>query len=168
MTEPFTIRRLGPADTAAYRTIRLAALEHAPDAFGSVFAVEAAQPLAAFTARLTTLAVFGAFVDAGIAGLVGFQPESGPRRAHKGVLSSFYVDPAWRGRGMAAALLSAAIEHARGVVEQVTLTVVRDNVAAVGFYERHGFETYGIEPRSLKTATGYLDQVLMIRWLTPR
>ena len=39
------------------------------------------------------------------------------------------------------------------------------NDAALALYERCGFETYGAEPRALKSTTGYADEVLMVRFL---
>ncbi|MCL6470330.1 MAG: GNAT family N-acetyltransferase, partial [Ralstonia sp.] len=39
------------------------------------------------------------------------------------------------------------------------------NDAALALYERCGFETYGVEPRALKSTTGYADEVLMVRFL---
>src|SRR6516164_11799271 len=46
------IRRLGSADAAAYREIRLAGLRDSPEAFGSTFVRENAQPLVWFCDRL--------------------------------------------------------------------------------------------------------------------
>jgi ribosomal protein S18 acetylase RimI-like enzyme len=69
------------------------------------------------------------------------------------------------GRFCGAALLEALIAHAAGVVEQVRLGVIDTNIAAIRLYERHGFEVYGREVRALKTAAGYADEVLMVRFL---
>ena len=55
---------------------------------------------------------------------------------------------------------------AAGKVEQLTLTVVQGNDAATTLYEKAGFFAYGVEPRSLKTPAGYLDEVLMVRFLS--
>jgi ribosomal protein S18 acetylase RimI-like enzyme len=51
------------------------------------------------------------------------------------------------------------------LVQQLTLSVVQGNDAALALYKRCGFETYGVEPRALKSTTGYADEVLMVRFL---
>lgn len=49
------------------------------------------------------------------------------------------VLPAWRGRGVASALLRAALSGARAAY----LEVRESNAAGRGFYARHGFEVAG-------------------------
>jgi hypothetical protein len=51
---------------------------------------------------------------------------------------------------------------ARDLVEQVMLSVVEANETAIAMYERFGFHRYGTEPRALKSAAGYANQVLMV------
>jgi hypothetical protein len=62
------IRQLHSGDAALYREIRLEALRLHPEAFGSSFAREAAQPLAFFTERLVGNAIFGGWRDGVLAG----------------------------------------------------------------------------------------------------
>jgi ribosomal protein S18 acetylase RimI-like enzyme len=57
------------------------------------------------------------------------------------------------------------LAHAAGVVEQLRLGVVDDNSAPIRLYEKHRFEVYGREVRALKTAAGYADELLMVRFL---
>jgi len=45
MTEYVAIRTLQSSDVEDYRTIRFSALKTEPDAFGSIYAVEAAWPI---------------------------------------------------------------------------------------------------------------------------
>lgn len=167
MAPEFEIRRLGVADVADYRAIRLAALQEAPDAFGSLHEVEAAQPEAAFRERLATSAVFAAYAGQSVMGMVGTKQHTGPRERHKGFVWGMYVRPEARGRGVGAALLQAAMADAAESVEQLTLTVAQGNDAALALYCRLGFRTYGIEPRALTTPTGYADEVLMACILRP-
>jgi ribosomal protein S18 acetylase RimI-like enzyme len=167
MQPPIDIRRLGAGDVADYRAIRLMALATAPRSFGSRHAEEAARPLADFADLLGTASVFGAFAGTTIVGVAGMTRETAPKRRHKGFVWGVFVDPARRGQGIAAALVTAMIEAARGEVEQLTLTVAADNADAVALYQRLGFATYGVEPRSLKEDDGYTDQVLMALRLTP-
>ena len=62
-------------------------------------------------------------------------------------------------------LVQALLLAAAGVVEQLTLTVVSENHAAIALYRKFGFEVYGVEPRALKQPEGYSDEVLMVRFL---
>lgn len=159
------IRRLGPADGDDYRTIRLAALATAPDAFGSTYAAEVVRPAAAFAERLSQATVFGAHRDGQIVGMAGYRRHDGLKDKHKGSVWGVYVEPQWRGQGIAGALMQAVIGAARGEVEQLLLAVVQGNDDALALYRRLGFEIYGVEPRALKTGNGYVDEALMIRFL---
>ncbi len=160
------IRRLGVDDAEAYRAIRLHGLKTAPEAFGSTFEIESARPLAQFEERLAANAIFGAFVDAEIVGMVGFWRSNGPREGHKGRIFGTYVRPEFRGSGAGRALMGAVLAHAAGIVEQVTLFVVEDNADAIALNRRVGFTVFGVEPRALKFGTRYQDEYLMIRYLT--
>ena len=159
-----TVRPLRTSDAADYRAIRLSALRTAPEAFGSVHAVEAARPIERHAERLASSLVLGAYEGERIVGMVGLKRETGPKDAHKGFLWGFHVEPGNQRRGVGATLLSALLRAARGTVEQVTLTVVQGS-AAIALYERFGFTRYGLEPRALKSPAGYADAVLMVLFL---
>ena len=74
-----------------------------------------------------------------------------------------YVTPAYRSRGVGAALLSAAIDKTRSLtgLRQINLTVTSGNVAAKRLYEKAGFRVFGIEPAGLNLEGGYFDEELM-------
>lgn len=160
-----TLRQLAPADAADYRAIRLTALKDSPEAFGSTYEAEAGLSMEAFAERLATTTVLGAYDGARIVGMVGFKQQTITKLAHKGFVWGFYVAHEARGRGVGTALVDGIVAAATGVVEQLTLSVVHGNAAALALYERCGFETYGVEPRALKSAGGYADETLMVRFL---
>jgi ribosomal protein S18 acetylase RimI-like enzyme len=159
----FDICRLYGADAHDYRKIRLEALEHSPEAFGSTYDVERERPMSVCKDRLATSVVFGAYAEDIIVGMAGFQQETGRKNCHKGFLWGVYSSEGARRSGVATALLEAAMRSAAELVEQITASVVRDNEAAIALYRKFGFEIYGIEPRALKTEVGYIDEVLMVR-----
>ena len=82
------IRRLTPADpdVVLYRDIRLEALNANPEAFGSTFEIEDAQPLSWFSVRLGSSEILGAFCDARLVATAGFAIQQGQKKAHKGTL----------------------------------------------------------------------------------
>jgi ribosomal protein S18 acetylase RimI-like enzyme len=167
VVEPFEIRRLDVADVEDYRAIRLSSLRTEPESFGTLYELEAALPVETFVERLASGIVLGAYAGGRIVGVAGFRRETGAKERHKGVVWGVYVQRAARGQGVAAALIAGIIAVALPVVEQLTLSVVQGNDAAIALYRRHGFTVYGIEPRARKNAGGYVDKVLMVRDLRP-
>jgi ribosomal protein S18 acetylase RimI-like enzyme len=161
----FEIRRLAPADTdvALYRDIRVEALKANPEAFGSTFEIEDAQPLSWFSARLGSSEILGAFYDARLVATASFAIQQGQKKAHKGTLWGMYVRPDARRTGIGRRLVEAIIDLARQRVELIQLTVVRDNEQARRLYTSLGFREYGVEKKALKQDGRYYDEVLMAK-----
>lgn len=157
------IRRLSALDAAEYRELRLCGLQAHPEAFGASWAEEVEQPLAWFEKRIAGNVIFGGKTDAkpALRGVVGFHASNGAKQRHKGVLWGMFLQPEARGTGLGAALVNRVLEHAKQTVEEVRLSVVSTNVAAIRLYERAGFERYGLERRALKVEDCYHDEVLM-------
>jgi RimJ/RimL family protein N-acetyltransferase len=162
---PLQIRRLEPPDAVLYREIRLEALQRNPEAFGSTFERENAQPLSWFEAFLGRATVFGGFLDGTLAGMAGFGAQEGAKRAHKAQLWGMYVCAAARKAGLGKRLVNAVLDHARSRAELVQLTVVSENEAARRLYRAAGFVEYGYETKSLKHDGRYYDEVLMVKFL---
>jgi GNAT superfamily N-acetyltransferase len=112
-----------------YREIRLEALQKNPEAFGSTFEKENAQPLSWFEAAIGRADIFGGFLDGRLMGIAGFSVKEGMKHAHKGLLWTMYVRSAARKSGLGKVLVAAVLDHARGRVEMVQLTVVSENPA---------------------------------------
>jgi ribosomal protein S18 acetylase RimI-like enzyme len=169
----FTVRRLAEEDAASFREIRLAAVTQSPEAFGTTLELAASRPLSWYADRLTESAIFAAFLDGRVVGIVGLRHEDGPKERHKATLWSMFVRAEARGHGIGAALVQAALEHAGRLgegdsrVEQVVLFVVADNLPAIRLYERFGFTAWGREPRAHKSHGVYADELHMIRFLAP-
>lgn len=159
------IRRVMPDDAQLYRRIRLEGLRNNPEAFGSTFERENVQTDAWFAERLASTDVLGGWQGTNLVGVVGLRAQDGTKEAHKGLLWGMYVQPAFRGTGVAGQLIEALLELAKGRVELVQLAVWDGNVAARRLYERFGFVAYGTEINALKQNGVYYNEVLMAKAL---
>lgn len=157
------VRPLARGEGDLYRKLRLRALQSAPDAFGSTHEEEAAWPPSQFEDRVASGFIVGAFDGGQIIGMAGFYQQSGSKQCHKGVLWGMYVDPRNRNSGAGRRLVQAVIDHATGIVDLLTLSVVEGNASAVALYAAMGFRVYGTEPRALKSGGRYFAEVLMVR-----
>ncbi len=121
--------------------MRLASLRDAPYAFGSTFDAEAAASEEKWRAGITRRARFIAEREGEAVGTVG-GGETGERET--AALTSLWVTPGARGRGVGAALVEAVLDWARGSGhERVVLWVVDGNSNAETLYERIGFRRTG-------------------------
>jgi len=173
MTESttITIRALGAPDAEAFRTLRLAGLADAPEAFGASLADESTRPLERFAERLTPPApslVFGAFSGPDLVGIAGFLAYEGEKHRHIGLLWGVYLQPDQRGRGTATRLIGTLIAHARQHVAILHADVGADNHAARRLYESLGFRLYGIQPKALFVNGRYIDEALLALDFTER
>ncbi|MET0820915.1 MAG: ribosomal protein S18-alanine N-acetyltransferase [Aeromicrobium sp.] len=74
-------------------------------------------------------------------------------------LDRIAVLPGSRGRGLARGLLVELVDLARDLdAERMLLEVAADNVAAIGLYEAHGFDTIAIRRRYY---AGWVDALVM-------
>jgi ribosomal protein S18 acetylase RimI-like enzyme len=137
-----SVRTVADGDWELMRDVRLAALQDAPDAFGSTYAREAPFTEEQWRGRINARSVtFFAYVT-GIgepAGLAGVYEEDGAAD-----LVSMWVRPAARGRGVGEALVDAAAGWARDRGQAALyLWVTESNEPARRLYERRGFTATG-------------------------
>lgn len=164
------IRRLVPADAAAYQRLRLAALRDSPSSFGSSYEEECDTPLATIEARLAPDSgrfLFGAFEDTTLGGMVGVGREPARKARHKAFIRAMYVAPSLRGQGAGRQLCAFALAcaAAQDGVRQVTLSVTAGNRAAVDLYTSLGFKVCGQEPDALQVDGVFYDDIHMVRML---
>jgi ribosomal protein S18 acetylase RimI-like enzyme len=110
--------------------------------------------------------VVGVFENGKLMGTAGFFRRPNRKENHKGHVWGVYVSPKLRGKGAGKAMMLEIIRRAREIegVEQITL-VASAKLPAQKLYQAVGFESYGIEPHSLKIGDEYVDDVLMVLWL---
>jgi len=141
-----TVRQLRPDEGEPLKALRLRALAGAPDAFGQTLAEASARDDWAEMARKLSgadgNAGFLAEAPGGAVGLAFGILEA--ERADAAHVAGMWVDPAWRGRGVGAALVAAVIAWARARGRpRVCLWVTEQNRAAVSLYARRGFRPTG-------------------------
>jgi len=164
---PFTIRMLNPGDAQAWAELRLEALETRPLAFGASLPGEFSVLVETARERLKVSedsAAFGAFIDNALVGTIGIRRDDGAKERHKCLIVAMYVRGDHRRIGAGELLMRAAIQHARTWegVEQILLVVNDVAPEAKRLYERFGFRSWGIEPRSLRHDGHYTDAIHMI------
>src|SRR5688572_32375883 len=89
----------------------------------------------------------GAFDGETLVAVAGIHREAKRRLAHKAWLWGVYVHPDWRGRGVARAIVTRALEDAAALpgIRKVLLGVNAANQPAVALYESLGFVQYAYE-----------------------
>ncbi|KVC84978.1 GNAT family N-acetyltransferase [Burkholderia ubonensis] len=166
-----TIRLLDAADAALFQSLRLRAVETSPTSFLPTRDEEAGVSIAEFAARITptpSQAVFGAFEDDTLVGITGVRRDARTKVAHKATIWGVFVDPAYRGRGIAQSLLERATAHAAQAWQcrQLLLCVNEINGAAERLYASQGFVRFGTEPRSLFVDGRFYDEHHMVKTLS--
>lgn len=158
-----TVRPLRPEDAPALMAIRREALEQAPLSFGSSPDDDRYRSLGSIRESLEgggQRAVFGAFQEEGLIGIVGIVREMKLKERHKAQIGGMYVTPLARGAGAGRMLIDAAIEQARAWegVSQIHLSVTAAAPAAERLYRQAGFRLWGIQPRSLQWEGTFTDE----------
>jgi GNAT superfamily N-acetyltransferase len=154
-----TVKRLGEAEWATLREVRLEALGEAPDAFGSTLERELGFGEEQWRARARDSAWFAGFDgDAPVGVACGVRLDVENERH----LMAMWVVPSRRGHGVANMLVDEVMTWARaGGAARLVLWVVRDNTAAERVYLRHGFRHTGAsQPLPRRPGTVEVEMVI--------
>ena len=164
------IRTLSPADAAAFQSLRLQGLRECPTAFASSFEEECDLALSVVAERLqyrNDRAVFGAFQEPELMGLVGLKREEHCKLSHKAFIWGMYVASPARKQGVGSQLVASALSFALSElqVRQVILGVNAANEAAIALYQRMGFKVFGREPCFMLVDGVPQDELQMVCFL---
>lgn len=168
------IRILHAVDASAYRNLRLQALSTNPEAFLTTYDDYLSRPFEHVTNQLTpdddhfTVGAFVGDASDHLVGTVTLVRERATKARHIANVVAMFVSPHVQRQGIGRELLADLIQRARLLdgVEQLRLSVVKDNNAAMALYQVVGFQVYGIEPNAMKTANRSWDEVHMVLFLT--
>lgn len=170
LSHPIQIRPVRESDLAAYRALRLEALQSHPEAFGSDHAEQAADPESVWANRIQgsiegqSARILMADAGSELAGMMAVFRDSGAKLRHSVSIVSVFVRPPWRGRRLADQMLHEALAWCRSVQIRIArLTVVTTNAAAIRCYERCGFQPCGIQHEVIRVGDTYHDELLMWR-----
>jgi ribosomal protein S18 acetylase RimI-like enzyme len=162
-----TYRLLTRNDVASFRALRLEGLQREPQAFLEDYDECLAQPPDDFQRYFQNAWIAGAFEDGKLVGVTGlYIAHKGKKTRHKGTIWGVYVTASSRGRGIARNLITMMVDQARTLgLELLQLSTDETNAATVGLYQSLGFEPYGVEKHILKLETGYVSDMLMVKFL---
>ncbi|MCJ8322703.1 MAG: GNAT family N-acetyltransferase [Rhizobiales bacterium] len=139
-------RKLCAADLAEFKALRLYALATSPESFGSNYAREAAYSddkfvhlMQADEARF----ILGGFKQGNLVAMMGIMKLDQISAQIWGV----FARPEIRGQGIAKSLLKRIIAtaHENSKTKYIRLGVTPRSPAAIGLYEKMGFERYEVE-----------------------
>jgi len=166
------VRRLAVDEIVAMQALRREALASEPLAFGATTEDDLALDTAHAERSLAdpaTAAIFAAVASRAPVAMVGVVRMTREKVKHRALVWGMFVKPAYRGHGLGALLLEAAVNHARGWsgVRQVHLSVTSSSPAARRLYERAGFVVWGREPRALAWNGTFVDEYHLVLDLAP-
>jgi GNAT superfamily N-acetyltransferase len=137
----FSIHRFVPEEMAAYRAIRLEALEEEPGMFGNSYATEAAYEDQVWRARLENpfVACFGLYRLKHLIGLTSIvSDEDKPEEAY---MTQSYIRKPFRGRGLSRMLYDARFEWARERgIKRLIIGHRESNIISKAANQRYGFK----------------------------
>lgn len=149
--QTISIRRLGPEDATAYRTVRLECLKLHPENFSSTYEEQSRLPKLMFETALEEGAddrfLFGAFDGYDLIGICGYVQRNWFGLNAAGTVIQMYVKASYRRRKVGLRLVNAVLHEAfrNAGTRQVTLEVNPANAGAIRLYEQAGFVRLDVE-----------------------
>ena len=170
---PMTPRLLTAAEAQVFRQLRAEMLQDTPSAFTASAEDEAGLSDEEWAARVgpgDNTAVMGVFDGDRLVASAAVFRERALKMCHKATIWGVYVSPSVRGKGLAKALIVAALQHAAQWpgVRQVCLSVAGNNVSAHSLYTSLGFVEFAHEPDAVCINGQFIDEKQMVKFLASR
>ena len=157
-----TYKQLELKDWSHFKSLRLESLEDSPENFSSSYMEEQKYTDEQFKDTLKNNNIFGAWSEDSLIGLVGFYKSKQLKVSHKGIIWGVYVKDTYRTHGVASKLIEMLITEAKkNKIELLQLSVNTNNIKALNFYKKYGFNIYGTEIKATKIDEKYYDEYLM-------
>lgn len=156
------VRNLSEQDWQDYRETRLAALRESPEAFVATLEQEQDYPEERWRERMNRARRLLAESDGAAVGVVSIGVLDDAENTAE--LFGLWVDPNWRGRGVAAKLVTAgAAEAAQDGFGQLAYWVGTDNGRGVAFASGFGFRPTGRRrPMRVQNGDGDEEEIAMV------
>lgn len=151
MQSTFTYRVLTPEDAKAWRDLRIEGTRDFPLGFLITLDEAKAADIDRCGAILRSGALRGVFLGTYMVGFCGIRLSPLARIRHRAELGPFFVRTDHQGGGAADALMSGVISEARRLrLARLELYVDTENLRAIAFYRRHGFDLVATHPDSVR------------------
>jgi ribosomal protein S18 acetylase RimI-like enzyme len=168
-----TVRFLDRKDGAAYQTLRLESLQQNPNAFLTLHDTEAQLKQDLFTNHLVNsyhppyFGFFGIFVDKRLVGYAQVSDSVFEKQRHIADIYNVYISPTFRKKGLALLLFQFIFDLLKqsNRIERIFLTCTASNTSALHFYDKLGFERFGIRQNAIKWQGVYDDQIELVKVL---
>lgn len=169
LLEKVNVRAVQPGDAAALRLLRLEALQNNPEAFGEDYEQALERPYSAWEEQVQKNqgdgdgVIYVADHEGQLVGMAGVARHTASKMRHSATVWGVYVQPGWRGHGIAQTLVMSCCGWARGKgLTMLRLGVITANRAAIHCYESRGFRAYGVEPKTFYIDGRYYDLMRMV------
>jgi ribosomal protein S18 acetylase RimI-like enzyme len=167
------IRFLDRKDGAEYQRLRLESLQQNASAFLTLHDTEAQLKQELFTNHLVNsyhppyFGFLGIFIDELLVGYAQVSDSVFEKQRHIADIYNVYISPTFRKRGLALLLfrfIFDLLKHSNHI-ERVFLTCTASNTSALNFYDKLGFERFGIRHNAIKWQGVYDDQIELVKVL---
>lgn len=168
-----SIKKLQTSEWQKYKDLRLEALADSPTAFGSSAEEEAKRPDEYWRGRIDNgnhkplnLIIFAEF-NGELIGMVGAFAENKVKIQHIADVWGMYVKSKFRGQGVGKFLLESLLNELRASqeIKKIKIAATSTNQAAVGLYEKLGFQVVGELKKELLVDGEYYDELLLEMYL---
>ena len=168
------IRFLKDKDAFSYRELRVSSLIESPFAFSDSYYDQKNKTLSDFQLEIKKKGnplesfTLGAFSKGKLVGFVKFKRDHRTKARHRASLYSLYVEPTYRGQGIAKKLileLFIKIEYMNELKQLQLSTIISKNDLRT-FYQSFGFQILGgIIKKDLMIENQYVDAIYMVKHL---